>query len=349
MTKSSKAELSEKEESTCNRLLEKSQEAFILAIELFNRPTIQYRVEGCAFFLCNAWELMLKARLIKTRGYSSIFYKKDPSRTLTLADCIKTVMTNKNDPVRLNIETVNRLRNTGTHFILKEYEITYGPIFQANIHNYDDKLFNYHGIEICDKIPDNYLILSVNRTDLNEDSLRAKYTPEVAERLLSTQSTIDRLTKKESNTKYAAYWHTEFRLSKKDGIPIKIDSSSSSTAKIVKHVDPMSRYPYRAKEVIGAVNNFLRKKHIDFIYNGQHNCRFNIYHFQLFCKYYRLKTDKRYSYDRATDVERGKGLHQHLYSSGIVEFIIEQIRLNPNVIETLKTHLNDRKENGSNE
>lgn len=130
--------LTPEQQHDCERLLSKSQEAFILAIELFNRPTIRYRVEGCAFFLCNAWELMLKAYLIKRDGYESIFYPGKTQRTLSLADCIKKVMTNDKDPVRLNLESIDELRNTGTHFVVEEYEITYGPIFQANIHNYDD-------------------------------------------------------------------------------------------------------------------------------------------------------------------------------------------------------------------
>lgn len=33
------------------QLLEKSQEAFVVAVELYNKPTIKYRVEGFAF-LC---------------------------------------------------------------------------------------------------------------------------------------------------------------------------------------------------------------------------------------------------------------------------------------------------------
>ena len=40
------------------RLLEKSKEAFSMAIELYNKPTIRYRVEGFAIFICNAWEFM---------------------------------------------------------------------------------------------------------------------------------------------------------------------------------------------------------------------------------------------------------------------------------------------------
>jgi len=48
-----------------SRLLEKSIEAFIMAIEIYNKPTIKYRVEGFSFFICNAWELMLKSYMIK--------------------------------------------------------------------------------------------------------------------------------------------------------------------------------------------------------------------------------------------------------------------------------------------
>lgn len=36
------------------KMLEKSQEAFLLAIEVYNKPTIKYRLEGFAFFVCNA-------------------------------------------------------------------------------------------------------------------------------------------------------------------------------------------------------------------------------------------------------------------------------------------------------
>ncbi len=48
-----------------DRLIDKSIEAFSMAIELYNKPTIHYRVEGFAIFICNAWELMLKAHMIK--------------------------------------------------------------------------------------------------------------------------------------------------------------------------------------------------------------------------------------------------------------------------------------------
>uniref|UniRef100_UPI0024304373 DUF3644 domain-containing protein n=1 Tax=Limosilactobacillus vaginalis TaxID=1633 RepID=UPI0024304373 len=65
-----------------NRLVDKSIEAFLMGLEVFNKPTINYRTEGFSFFICNAWELMFKALLLK-RG-QSIYYKDQPDRTCLL-------------------------------------------------------------------------------------------------------------------------------------------------------------------------------------------------------------------------------------------------------------------------
>ena len=56
------------------KLIDKSKEAFLMAIEVYNKPSIKYRVEGFSFFICNAWELMLKAYMMKKFGKSSIYY-----------------------------------------------------------------------------------------------------------------------------------------------------------------------------------------------------------------------------------------------------------------------------------
>lgn len=46
------------------RLIDKSMDAFILGLEIYNKPTIQHRIEGFSFFIVNAWKSMLKAELI---------------------------------------------------------------------------------------------------------------------------------------------------------------------------------------------------------------------------------------------------------------------------------------------
>ena len=56
--------------SLTDQLVGKAKEAFIMAIEIYNKPTIHYRLEGFSFFICNAWELMLKAHFSKNKRRS---------------------------------------------------------------------------------------------------------------------------------------------------------------------------------------------------------------------------------------------------------------------------------------
>ena len=56
-------------------LIEKSIEAYVLALETINRLTIRYRLETFCYLVCNAWELLLKAKIIDRENDSdSIFY-----------------------------------------------------------------------------------------------------------------------------------------------------------------------------------------------------------------------------------------------------------------------------------
>ena len=143
------------------QLLNKSKEAFVLAVEIYNKPTIKYRVEGFAFFICNAWELMLKAYLMKTKGEDSIYYKDNPDRTINLENCIRQVFTNNKDPLRLNLERIIELRNTSTHFITEEYEMVYVPLFQSCIFNFNEKMSQFHDIDVTELIASNFINLVI--------------------------------------------------------------------------------------------------------------------------------------------------------------------------------------------
>ena len=146
-----------------------------MAIEIYNKPSIRYRVEGFSFFICNAWELMLKARIISTQGLDAIYYRDNPSRTKTLENCIKMVFTNEHSPIYKNLMRIIELRNTSTHFIVEEYEMLYVPLFQACVLNYTEKMQEFHNIDVTKLVPQNFLILSVSMKALNETELRAKY------------------------------------------------------------------------------------------------------------------------------------------------------------------------------
>lgn len=201
-----------------NRLLDKSQEMFLIAVELFNRPSIRYHAEGCAIFLCSSWELMLKAHLLERDGYDALFYK-DSKRTLSLETCLRRIFTNEYDPLRKNMEKVIELRNTSTHFITLDYEFLYGPILQACVNNYVDKLETLHNRRTSDFIPANYLNLAVTRTPIDQEQVRAKYDAATFEKLVENYNSIA-VDGEESNERYSAFYRTELCLVKIQRKPI---------------------------------------------------------------------------------------------------------------------------------
>ena len=172
-------------------LLEKSKEAFVMAIEIYNKPTIRYRVEGFSFFICNAWELMLKAHIINKLGNDSIYYKDNPNRTITLENCIQKIFTNEKSPLRKNLMKIIELRNTSTHFITEEYEMVYIPLFQACILNFVEKMQEFHDVDMTEVIPQNFLTLAVSMKALDTNTIRAKYPEEIAQKLIDANAQIE--------------------------------------------------------------------------------------------------------------------------------------------------------------
>lgn len=121
-----------------NALLNKSEEAYLMAIEIINKPTINYRTEGFCFFICNAWELLLKAYLInKAQDINVINYKDDNTRTIGLDECVVKVFTSTTDTTKNNISFIRNIRNKATHLILPEYDYTLSPAFQRSLTNYN--------------------------------------------------------------------------------------------------------------------------------------------------------------------------------------------------------------------
>ena len=263
------------------RLTDKAKESFTMAIELYNKPTIKYRVEGFSMFICNAWELMLKAYMIKKWGESSIYYTNHPDRTISLSDCIKKVFTNDKDPLRLNLEKIIELRNTSTHFITEEYEMVYVPLFQACVLNFNDKILDFLDIDMTEIIPQNFLTLSVSLKSLNNSEISAKYPEIISKKLISMKDSVEQLAATE-NSKFAITINVNHYITKNkksaDAI-FHIAKDGEDPIAVMKELkDPESVYKYTTKSSIDTINSMLKRKKITPKYHG--DCTvFNKFHF----------------------------------------------------------------------
>ncbi len=324
----------------CSKLLEKSKEAFIMSIEIYNKPTIRYRVEGFSFFICNSWELMLKAHMIKTFGNDSIYYKDNPNRTITLENCIQKIFTNNKAPLRLNLEKIIELRNISTHFITEEYEMLYIPLFQACILNFNEKMQEFHNVDITEIIPQNFLTLAVSMKALDEETIRAKYPEEIAAKIINTSNVLSELVS-ESNQSFAIkieHHHYFTKDPNRATATVYIDKDAATGVKIIKELkDPNNTHKYNAKNCIKEISKRLQKLGMELSQNG---CPviFNMYHFRLFCTYYGLKDNQKYCYIHKVHTQP-----TYCYSIQTIDFIIEEIKKSPDsIIEGLKSKVKSK-------
>lgn len=327
-------------EDLIQRLTDKSVEAFIMGLEIYNKPTIKYRIEGFSFFICNSWELMLKAKVLKdTQDESAIYYKDNPDRTITLEKTISLIFTNSKDPLRQNLERIIHLRNTSTHFITEDYETIYAPLFQACVQNYVEKLNEFHSVDIREKIAQNFLVLGVNMSNLSDSDLKAKYSKAMAEKIIQERQTIGD-TNQMSNPAYAIPIVTQFFITKnknKADLVVAVNKNSEMEIQIVKEMqNPNLYYPYTTNKAVTLINKRLVKKSIPLkkMVNGSMQLdRFTTNDFQLFNQFYNIKSKEVFSFY----YEVG---NRYSYSSKLIDFIVEEIEKDPeNIIQNLKLNI----------
>ena len=312
------------------KLVDKSIEAFIMGLEIYNKPTIKYRIEGFSFFICNAWELMLKAELLNRN--EDIYYSDKSGRTLSLEPTIKKIYSDKNTRVRLNLEKIIELRNISTHFITEDYEAKYEPLFQACVLNFVNEIKRFHNIDISNYISQNFLTITANYEPLSNEQIRLKYPPEIAERFIQQSNQIDVLTQEYDSDKFAIPIKQNLYITKKKDeadFVIAMASESPNKVAIVKELkDPANTHKYAFNNVIAVVNNRLSKSNIKLGYkNG-----FNSYVLNLFIEFYDIKSDNKYSYKHSLGNSTS-----YTYSERLIDFIINEIKKNPNgFVESLK-------------
>ncbi|WP_411378082.1 DUF3644 domain-containing protein [Citrobacter portucalensis] len=124
-------------------LLKRSLDAFILSLEVYNRPTLDNRVEAFCILSVNAWELLLKAELLKYSGMDAVFNKNGYSVSIT--DAINKRL-QQNDPVKKNLDTLIELRDGAIHLLLPELQPELSRLFQANVLNYQQRYLKETGM-----------------------------------------------------------------------------------------------------------------------------------------------------------------------------------------------------------
>jgi hypothetical protein len=205
-------------ERCIKQLLDHSKKSYIAAIDTYNRIGSICRIEGFSFYMTNAWELLLKAKMIKDTGdVRFIYYKKQVGgrpETKSIDDCIGYVFQNELDPVRKNIEWISELRNQAVHYMISELESIYISYFQSAAINYSRCLKEWFDIDINEEFDFPILSLFTLTKDkiIDVKTLKGKYDKNVISFVLEQQN-VDREIRKSNidNTKAQMYVPIEYK------------------------------------------------------------------------------------------------------------------------------------------
>lgn len=174
------------------QLIEKSENAFLLSLEIYNKPTVHYRLESFCILFINSWELLLKAKIIENhKDPRKIFVKGTKKKdTITFTEALGQVFTNVKDPIRVNLEHINELRNTSSHLIVPEYETIYAGLFQQGVLNYTKKLVEWFqkNIEITPRLLT--LAFDYQPTNVTKLTMKDKYNQLISTAFDSQQKNI---------------------------------------------------------------------------------------------------------------------------------------------------------------
>ena len=304
------------EENLINKMIDKSIESFLLGIEIYNKPTIKYRTESFAFHICNAWELMLKAHLIKTQGLKSIYYtKKNKKGTIQLKTALGRIITNKIDPVRKNLEDVIELRNTSTHFIIEDYNKIYVHIFQSCAYNYYNFLEKYFKSNIS-QIDLDFILLITPKNNNSYLNL-SNFDNTIINKFIEVKNNIEEKTMNNKSENYSVNINYMFTIGNQK---INIDPNSKNVVSIPNFND---LYPHRQKEVCIEINKQLKEIGI--------TKNFRQYELSEINKYYKLKDDLNY-YNKVN----GKATNPTwICSRQLVDFVVNLFKQNKNILDEI--------------
>ena len=102
-----------------------AREALLAAIEIYNKPNVEYREQTVSFLLVNAWEVLIKARIVQQNGgkIQSIYQRKRNSshfekrngEFLTIEIWGALNRSGLPEEVKSNIGGIIKIRNRATH------------------------------------------------------------------------------------------------------------------------------------------------------------------------------------------------------------------------------------------
>ncbi|MCL1128444.1 DUF3644 domain-containing protein [Shewanella sairae] len=335
-------------------LLSKSKDNMLLALELYNRPSLENRMDAFVMCFCTSWEQFLKATLIERDGEQSIFRKagkKGLKETISLRDCLeKSFPVNSN--IRKNIEQIAYLRDQAVHLLMPEIQGIMSRVFQSGVLNYTSKFEEFTEISFLNSSHAGMISLVGEFKSPPAAIMKSTYG-DIAKEIIELASSVQNDVESSDDIEFAIPLNVKlvFATDAEDGSTIAIaraDEGIEGLKKalvIEKPVDRSRSHPLLQKDAISEINLRLHER-FDIGVLQKHltkNCKttgkpiINPNCFaSILAKNKWKQVDNKYHY-------KNKNPEIHYYSNELVEEFIKKVMDKDNYLRDAKSSHNSRK------
>ncbi|OEF25671.1 DUF3644 domain-containing protein [Vibrio rumoiensis] len=336
-------------------LIRKSRDNMMLALELYNRPSLENKLDGFVMLFSTAWEQLLKSIIIENDGETAIYIKstkKGIKQTITLRNCLDKVFT-QSDKTRKNIEIIAGWRDDAVHLLMPELQGLASRVFQSGILNYSSKYQEFTEVQFFQSQHTGMISL-VGDFKLPPSSLLQSYYGEAAEDMLELAKTVQDEIEQVNDIEFAIPINVSLVYAKddKDGqiIIARADGKAEDLEQlknaliVQKTVDPETSHKYSQATAIKVINELLNDKYDMgkltrcLVARDKKNVPdFNSNCFQAVIKKLKWKlSNNEFHHHQAL-------ANKHIYSHQAVEEIVKRITENESFLKEAKQNNNKRK------
>lgn len=318
-----------------SQLVEKSLSAAIAAIEIYNKPNFQYREESFSILMLNAWELLLKARILlenkgdpksieiwefynlksgaRSRRRRPVKSRSDNIKTISIDRALGLVRSyavkNVDDKCAENLGLLMEIRDTAIHFLHDDMGLSARvlDVGMASIQNYAHSISEWFDISLTDK--NFYLMpLSFQTPGAVVESLTTGRRAAPVSRLLSYIANQEAHTNVESDDPYALTVRVMVKFARSvsgDAEHVRIVRGGEGVLAVtLTEEDIRDRYPWNYNEL----TKRLRNRYTDFKANTAYHA-------------YRrpLEEDPKLCHLRQLNPDNPEGGQKRFYSPHILE------------------------------
>jgi len=247
-------------------LLRKSRDNMVLALEVYNRPSLENRLDAFVLLFCAAWEQLLKARIIEREGDEAIFKRPQKGRhreTIGLMAAMEATYT-ASDVTRRNLERVKYLRDRAAHLTMPEVQGVASRLFQSGVLNFAREFRAFASEPFVPGSPVGLLTLVVESKPPDVVHLKGIYGDAVGAEVLDLVQTLQDEIDEARDADFAVPLEYSLVFSKEAGdadiILAKATGAAREAVVVVKTKRVEDTHPHTPSDVVSEVNRKLREK-----------------------------------------------------------------------------------------